>query len=105
VIIFDIALSRHLLGLRLHVTLKFYLFRFLVVVFVTVNVSVWWNLVGEFCESEINANYLYRGNSVYLSLFLSGSDFSLLTGGVGCYCCTWSHSVTQTHARARTHTR
>jgi len=40
VIIFDIALSRHLLGLRLHVTLKFYLFRFLVVVFVTVNVSV-----------------------------------------------------------------
>ena len=40
VIIFDITLSRHLLGLRLHVTLKFYLFRFLIVLFVTVNVSV-----------------------------------------------------------------
>jgi hypothetical protein len=40
VIIFDITLSRLLLGLRLHVTLKFYLFRFLVVLFVTVNVSV-----------------------------------------------------------------
>jgi hypothetical protein len=41
VIIFEITLSRHLLRLRLHVTLKFYLFRFLVVVFVTINVSVY----------------------------------------------------------------
>ena len=89
VIIFDTTLSRHLLGLRLHVTLKFYLFRFLVVLFVTVNMSVRRNLVGEFCENEINANYLYRGNSFCLSLFLSGSDLlSLLLGGVGCYCCT-----------------
>jgi hypothetical protein len=40
VIIFDITLSRHLLRQRLRVTLKFYLFRFLVVVFVTINVSV-----------------------------------------------------------------
>ena len=39
-VIFDITLSRLLLGLRLHVTLKFYLFRFLGVLFVTVNVSV-----------------------------------------------------------------
>jgi len=31
VIIFDLTLNHHLLGLRLHVTLKFYLFRFLVV--------------------------------------------------------------------------
>jgi hypothetical protein len=40
VIIVDIKFSRHLLGVRLYTTLQFYLFTFLVVLFVTVDLSV-----------------------------------------------------------------
>jgi len=77
--------------------------------FWTINVSVWWNLIGEFCENEINAIYLCSENSFFLSiclsLFLSGSTSSLLLGGVGCYCYTWSHSMTHTHKHTLGRTR
>ena len=40
---------------------------------------------------------------VFLSHFLFLTSFYPIIGGLECYCCTWSHSVTHTHTHTHTH--
>ena len=47
--------------------------------------------------------YLYATHKTTMDGIISYSDpFYLLSVGVGDYCCTWPHSVTQTHTPLRT---